>query len=193
MDLGMAMNSVTFLNWQPFYLLTLRLCPTMMKCTTHTPPKNKSSITRVVLYQPNYAHLGYTWIEKAQSWRLNSIFPGDKCDYCNLCGSFGICDMDKAPLCNSILGFRPKSPHDWDTMDWTQGCMQSRSWSCREKNKDGFRKLNSIKLPDTRKNLVDASMTLEECKTKCWQICSCTAYANLNIAGGRSGCVIWFD
>ncbi|KAK4255700.1 hypothetical protein QN277_008665 [Acacia crassicarpa] len=35
-------------------------------------------------------------------------------------------------------------------------------------------------------------MTLEECKAKCWENCSCNAYANSDIRDGGSGCVMWF-
>lgn len=33
-------------------------------------------------------------------------------------------------------------------------------------------------------------MTLEECKGKCWENCSCTAYGNSDKDG--SGCILWF-
>ena len=36
-------------------------------------------------------------------------------------------------------------------------------------------------------------MTLDECKNKCWENCSCTAYANSDIKGGGSGCAYWFS
>ncbi|KAK7256322.1 hypothetical protein RIF29_29764 [Crotalaria pallida] len=35
-------------------------------------------------------------------------------------------------------------------------------------------------------------MSLEECNAKCYQNCSCTAYANYDISGAGSGCVLWF-
>jgi hypothetical protein len=35
-------------------------------------------------------------------------------------------------------------------------------------------------------------MNLEECKKKCIKNCSCTAYSNLDIRNGGSGCLLWF-
>ncbi|XP_020208795.1 G-type lectin S-receptor-like serine/threonine-protein kinase At4g27290 [Cajanus cajan] len=154
--------------------------------------KNKSSISRVVMNQTVYARQRYIWIEEAQSWRLYTSVPREQCDYYKHCGSYGKCDMDEFPTCKCLLGFRPKSPQEWDTMDWSKGCVQSQSWKCREKNKDGFLKFSSLKLPDTKRTWVNASMRLEECKAKCWGNCACKAYANLDIRGGGSGCVIWF-
>ena len=37
---------------------------------------------------------------------------------------------------------------------------------------------------------------MEECKEKCWENCSCTAYANSDITesgSGFSGCILWFS
>ncbi|CAL5405757.1 unnamed protein product [Camellia sinensis] len=36
------------------------------------------------------------------------------------------------------------------------------------------------------------SMTLDECRIGCLKNCSCTAYANMDIRGGGSGCFLWF-
>ena len=60
------------------------------------------------------------------------------------------------------------------------------------KDRDNFVKFRSLKLPDTSYTWVNTSMTLEECKAKCWENCSCTAYSNSDIRNGGSGCVLWF-
>ena len=49
-----------------------------------------------------------------------------------------------------------------------------------------------MKLPDTSSSWYNNSTGLEECKGICLKNCSCTAYANLDIRGGGSGCLIWF-
>ncbi|KAI3735266.1 hypothetical protein L6452_14758 [Arctium lappa] len=36
-------------------------------------------------------------------------------------------------------------------------------------------------------------MTLDKCEMACTRDCSCTAYAQLNIRNGGSGCLLWFD
>ncbi|KAI9071357.1 hypothetical protein K1719_046684 [Acacia pycnantha] len=92
-----------------------------------------------------------------------------------------------------LKGFKPKSPRNWEMMDWTQGCIHSESWSCMVKNRDHFLNFSGLKLADTTHSWVNTSMTLEECKIKCWENCSCTAFANSDISsGGGSGCAIWF-
>ena len=36
-------------------------------------------------------------------------------------------------------------------------------------------------------------MNLEDCKKLCLENCSCVAYANLDMRGGGSGCLLWFS
>lgn len=49
-----------------------------------------------------------------------------------------------------------------------------------------------MKLPDTSSSWYNKSTGLGECKGICLKNCSCTAYANLDVRGGGSGCLIWF-
>ncbi|CAL5321788.1 unnamed protein product [Camellia sinensis] len=48
-------------------------------------------------------------------------------------------------------------------------------------------------MPDTRSSWFDKSMTLRECEMMCLKNCSYMAYANLDITGGGSGCLLWFE
>lgn len=50
-----------------------------------------------------------------------------------------------------------------------------------------------MKFPDTNNSWYNQSMTLGECEMACKKNCSCTAYANLDIRNGGSGCLLWFD
>ncbi|XWS09903.1 hypothetical protein CRYUN_Cryun39dG0029600 [Craigia yunnanensis] len=52
--------------------------------------------------------------------------------------------------------------------------------------------VSGVKLPDSRQSPVNNTMNLEECKIQCSKDCSCTAYANLDIRDGGSGCLLWF-
>jgi len=36
-------------------------------------------------------------------------------------------------------------------------------------------------------------MNLENCQKSCLNNCSCTAYTNLDICDGGSGCLLWFN
>ncbi|KAG5020595.1 hypothetical protein JHK87_016450 [Glycine soja] len=153
---------------------------------------DKSVISRIIMNQTLYVRQRLTWNTDSQMWRVSSELPGDLCDRYNTCGAFGICDLSEAPVCKCLDGFKPKSPRNWTQMNWNQGCGHNQTWSCREKNKDGFKKFSNVKAPDTERSWVNASMTLEECKHKCTENCSCMAYANSDIRGEGSGCAIWF-
>ncbi|XP_028800934.1 G-type lectin S-receptor-like serine/threonine-protein kinase At4g27290 isoform X2 [Neltuma alba] len=154
--------------------------------------QNKSVITRVVLNGTTSYRQRYNWVEQTKSWRLYSSVPRDNCDNYNLCGPYGNCIVNDSPPCQCLSGFKPKSPQNYSALDWTQGCVRSESWSCGVKNRDGFRRFSGLKIPDTRKAWVNASMTLGDCRMKCLANCSCTAYANLYVTGGGIGCLIWF-
>ncbi|KAI5420096.1 hypothetical protein KIW84_044043 [Lathyrus oleraceus] len=160
----------------------------------HYQPKDPSLLSRIVINQTVSALQRFIWVEENQKWILYLNVPRDECDNYNRCSSFGICAMiGKSSMCECLSGFTPKSPQNWSVKDWSQGCMRNENWRCREKNKDGFIKFQNVKVPDTKKSWISKSMTLETCKVKCWENCSCTAYANSNITGNGSGCIIWFS
>lgn len=56
---------------------------------------------------------------------------------------------------------------------------------------DRFLHMQNVKLPDTTSVFVNRSMGLVECGDLCQRNCSCTAYANIEISNGGSGCVMW--
>ncbi|KAH1247648.1 G-type lectin S-receptor-like serine/threonine-protein kinase [Glycine max] len=148
---------------------------------------NKSVISIVVMNQTLLRRQRNIWIPENGTWRLFQTAPRDICDTYNPCGSYANCMVDSSPVCQCLEGFKPKS---LDTME--QGCVRSEPWSCKVEGRDGFRKFVGLKFPDTTHSWINKSMTLEECKVKCWENCSCTAYANLDIRGAGSGCSIWF-
>ncbi|KAI9079144.1 hypothetical protein K1719_038870 [Acacia pycnantha] len=154
--------------------------------------KNESLIARFVLNQSLYSSLDRIWSEDGQRWITYSFAPSDNCERYNRCGPNGNCVVGETPICQCLKGFLPKSPKNWNAMDWSDGCIRNKSWSCKDKNRDYFVKISGLKSPDATYCLVNASMTLEECKAKCWENCSCNAYANSDIRDGGSGCVMCF-
>ncbi|KAK7405147.1 hypothetical protein VNO78_06345 [Psophocarpus tetragonolobus] len=154
--------------------------------------KNSSVISIIVLNQTLYLRQRITWIPHTRTWSVYQSLPQDSCDVYNVCGAYGRCVINASPVCQCLEGFKPKSPQDWNQMDWTKGCVHSEPWKCGVDNKDGFRRIEGMKMPDTTHSWINRSMTLEDCKAKCLQNCSCTAYANLDTSGGGSGCSIWF-
>jgi hypothetical protein len=151
--------------------------------------KDKSLISRVVMNQTSSSRERTTWIEGDKVWRLYSSIPRDYCDTYGLCGPNGNCVLNGSPVCQCLKAFKPKSPKLWSLMDWSQGCIRNKPLSCHT---DGFVKLVDLKLPDTTYSWMNKNMSLEECRVKCLNNCSCMAYTNSDIREGGSGCAIWF-
>ncbi|GMN63007.1 hypothetical protein TIFTF001_032089 [Ficus carica] len=126
---------------------------------------NNSLISMMVLNQTSATRQRFNWMD--QSWRLYSAVPKDNCDTYGRCGANGYCAKYENPLCQCLKGFKPKSPENWNLRDWSQGCAREILLNCEDKDreKDG---------------------------AKCLSNCSCVAYANFDISGKGSGCIIWF-
>ncbi|XP_028086810.1 G-type lectin S-receptor-like serine/threonine-protein kinase At4g27290 [Camellia sinensis] len=93
-------------------------------------------------------------------------------------------------MCQCLQGFEPKYLREWDVADWSNGCVRRTQLGCGVSN--GFLQYSNVKLPDMRYCWFNESMTLDECRIGCLKNCSCTAYANMDIRGGGSGCFLWF-
>ncbi|XP_052733748.1 G-type lectin S-receptor-like serine/threonine-protein kinase At4g27290 isoform X2 [Vigna angularis] len=154
--------------------------------------KNASVISIIVMNQTLYLRHRVTWIPEAKAWTIYQSLPIDSCDVYNTCGSNGKCAIAGSPICQCLDGFVPKSSQQWNAMDWREGCVRSAEWKCGVKDRDGFRRFATMKLPNSTGSWVNGSMTLEECRNRCLANCSCTAYSNLDTRGGGSGCSIWF-
>ncbi|GMH11943.1 hypothetical protein Nepgr_013784 [Nepenthes gracilis] len=131
-----------------------------------------------------------TWNNLTQEWDIYLAAPADSCDTYAVCGAFGSCNIVNSPACGCLKGFTPKSPKDWDSGNWSDGCVRLTQLDC--KSGDGFIKHSNVKLPDTRRSWYNTSMNLKECEKLCLQDCNCTAYSNLDVRGGGSGCLLWF-
>ncbi|CAL5393087.1 unnamed protein product [Camellia sinensis] len=133
----------------------------------------------------------FTWIDRTQEWVLYLTAPTDNCDNYKLCGPNGKCNVGNSPVCGCLNKFVPQNQTEWGNGDWSNGCARRTALNCY--NGDGFLKYSRYKMPDTRNSWFDKSMTLRECEMMCLKNCSCMAYANLDITGGGSGCLLWFE
>jgi hypothetical protein len=154
--------------------------------------KNSSVISIIVFNQTISLRQRLVWIPESKIWSVYQTLPQDSCDVYNVCGANGQCVLDASPMCQCLDGFKPKLPQQWNSTDWTQGCVRNGNWSCGVKNRDGFKRITRIKLPDTTHSWIDEKMTLGDCKVKCLENCSCSAYSSLDSTGTGSGCSIWF-
>ncbi|XAR67509.1 Non-specific serine/threonine protein kinase [Bertholletia excelsa] len=124
-----------------------------------------------------------------KGWKVYLSSPSDICDNYNSCGPYGSCQVTGSPVCRCLSSkFVPKRPEQWESGDWSSGCVRRTPMNC---STDGFLTFSRYKLPDTRYSWFNRSMTLKECKVLCLRNCSCMAYSSLNISGGESGCLIW--
>ncbi|KAF3533454.1 hypothetical protein DY000_02037648 [Brassica cretica] len=131
----------------------------------------------------------FTWIEAIQNWNQFWYAPKDQCDEYKECGTYGYCDSNTYPVCNCMRGFEPRNPQAWGLRDGSDGCVRKTALSCN--GGDGFVRLKKMKLPDTAATSVDRGIGIKECEEKCKSDCNCTAFANTDIRGGGSGCVVW--
>ncbi|KAK7362978.1 hypothetical protein VNO77_05103 [Canavalia gladiata] len=129
-----------------------------------------------------------TWIPSSQVWNKFWYAPKDQCDSYKECGPFGICDTNASPVCQCVKGFRPKNQQAWNLRDGSDGCVRNTELECES---DRFLYLENVKLPETTTVFVNRTMGLTECGDLCQRNCSCTAYANIEITNGGTGCVMW--
>ncbi|KAJ9554441.1 hypothetical protein OSB04_018486 [Centaurea solstitialis] len=130
------------------------------------------------------------WIERTQEWVVYADVDADSCGRYAICGPYGSCNINKRPPCSCMKGFEPRIPEEWKASDWSSGCQRKIPLNCE--SGDGFRRIPGVKLPDTQRSWYNLSMTIGECEMACRENCNCTAYANLDIRNGGSGCLLWF-
>ncbi|CAM8905987.1 unnamed protein product [Rhodiola kirilowii] len=130
----------------------------------------------------------YIWSNMNQNWNLTFYFLKDNCETYNRCGPYASCNTNKSPICECLTGYIPKSQKEWNSANWTQGCVRTANCS----NGDKFPKHSNVKVPDTRNAYGNMSLSLEECRIACLENCSCTAYGNWYVTYEGSGCLLWF-
>ncbi|KAG8640665.1 G-type lectin S-receptor-like serine/threonine-protein kinase At4g27290 isoform X2 [Manihot esculenta] len=156
--------------------------------TIHT--QNNLVISRFTIDPSGIPQL-LTWDDQTHEWTIFNAAVLDQCENYALCGAYSNCNIKKSSVCECLDGFTPKSPKDWDSQVWSDGCVPKTPLKCKDKS--GFLKIESSKLPDTSSCWFDEKTDLKECERLCLLNCSCTAYANLDIRDGGSGCLLWFD
>ncbi|XP_064971917.1 receptor-like serine/threonine-protein kinase SD1-8 isoform X2 [Musa acuminata AAA Group] len=131
------------------------------------------------------------WVDDSKFWNPIWYAPMDPCDTIFPCGPNAVCDTSRPLLCGCPQGFQPKNPTNWEFRDGSDGCVRKSEVDCRN-GTDGFVLVSGAKLPDTSSSTVEwVGTTLDQCRAKCLKNCSCTAYAQANISGSGSGCLLW--
>ncbi|KAL2341981.1 hypothetical protein Fmac_009921 [Flemingia macrophylla] len=131
-----------------------------------------------------------TWVPSGSTWTTFWYAPKDQCDDYGACGPYGVCDSNASPVCTCMRGFVPKNVQAWNLRDGSDGCVRKSDLDC---GSDGFLHVEDVKLPETSNVFANRSMSLRECQALCRRNCSCMAYANIEVANGGRGCVMWTD
>ncbi|XP_050218668.1 G-type lectin S-receptor-like serine/threonine-protein kinase At4g27290 [Mercurialis annua] len=156
---------------------------------------NSSLLLRMVINQQGVVEQ-LIWVSGARGWMVFRTLMTDQCDNYAMCGTYGSCNINNSPMCSCLKGFVPKVPREWNVADWSNGCVRKTPLACSQ---DEFLKFTSVKLPETRTSWSNVAgymamnMSLDECHFLCMKNCNCSAYANLDIRGGGSDCLLWFN
>ncbi|XP_030469199.2 G-type lectin S-receptor-like serine/threonine-protein kinase At4g27290 [Syzygium oleosum] len=146
----------------------------------------------ISIYALNQSGLIQRLLRKKESspWDVMISFPRDPCDNYGQCGANGVCRSKGDPRCQCLQGFMPKSQEEWQVLNSTSGCIRKARLNCS--HEEGFLKLSMLILPDLIDFRLNKNMSLKECKVECLKNCSCTAYADSDVRGRGSGCLMWF-
>ncbi|XP_056848301.1 G-type lectin S-receptor-like serine/threonine-protein kinase At1g61360 [Raphanus sativus] len=129
------------------------------------------------------------WLDQATGWIKHFEGPRSSCDLYGTCGPNGLCirSTKSTPTCECLKGFVPKSDDEWNSGNWTRGCVRRTELSsCRGKDtSDGFYRVANMKPPDSYElvSFGDA----EECRKGCLSNCSCLAFSYIK----GIGCLVW--
>ena len=149
------------------------------------------SVPTMLVLDENATSQRFTWANRTGEWKPYSSTHTDDCDTYNLCGRNSNCNIASTPKCVCLTGFEPKYEKDWESGDWSNGCVRRTQLDCQGGG-DKFKPYTQVKVPDTNQSWYNMGLNLQECKEICLRNCTCTAYANTNITEGGSGCLLWF-
>ncbi|XP_026400983.1 G-type lectin S-receptor-like serine/threonine-protein kinase At1g11330 [Papaver somniferum] len=142
---------------------------------------------RYVLDQHGAFH-GKEWEANLNNWSEFWSSQSNICDTFGMCGPFGSCKSSNSPICSCLSGFRPKFEDEWSNGNWSGGCVRITQLECQNTslgNSDGFKRLESMKIPDYAS--LSLVIQMENCKKICLKNCSCLAYAH----DSGIGCMTW--
>ena len=99
-------------------------------------------------------------MDTTKSWEIGITTQADVCENYAHCGVYSTCDINKSPVCSCLDGFKPKFPNDWNSANWSGGCLRETPLACNDR--DGFQNYKNVKLPNTCFSWFDSKMNLKE-------------------------------
>ncbi|KAG4980559.1 hypothetical protein JHK82_033801 [Glycine max] len=152
------------------------------------------SVFSIYTLTPSGTTRNLFWTTQTRTRPVLSSGEVDQCGKYAMCGTNSICNFDgNYATCECLKGYVPKSPDQWNIASWSDGCVPRNKSNCENSYTDGFFKYTHLKIPDTSSSWFSKTMNLDECRKSCLENCFCTAYANLDIRDGGSGCLLWFN
>ncbi|KAG5224931.1 G-type lectin S-receptor serine/threonine-protein kinase [Salix suchowensis] len=124
------------------------------------------------------------------SWILYWLEPSDRCSFFDACGTFGSCNSLNRMLCKCLPGFQPKSPDNWKSGNFSEGCERISPLCNKEVAVESFLELKMMKAgkADDEFDYSDEY----ECFNKCLSRCECQAYSYQKAEKGDNiTCWIW--
>ncbi|KAL3736241.1 hypothetical protein ACJRO7_025231 [Eucalyptus globulus] len=111
-----------------------------------------------------------TYLETSKEWSQLWSQPRQECDVYRFCGSFSICNGYPFPSCDRLDGFRPSDQKNWQQNDTSAGCVRRIQLQCEQMergngDKDGFLKMDHVKLPDYPNSM--GVISTEACEAAC--------------------------
>ncbi|CAI0431225.1 unnamed protein product [Linum tenue] len=141
------------------------------------------------------------WRTGYDDWKEYWATPTQKCDSYGRCGANGLCDPSNFNTfeCSCLPGYEPKSPTSWRLFDGSGGCVSKASESEVSDGfcgvGEGFVRVQKVKVPDSTGSVWVGKKGGSElsCEDECRKNCSCSAYAEMESAGGKvKGCLLWY-
>ncbi|KAG5224923.1 G-type lectin S-receptor serine/threonine-protein kinase [Salix suchowensis] len=115
----------------------------------------------------------FSW--RNATWILNWWEPSDPCSVFDACGTFGSCNSLNMMLCKCLPGFQPKSPDNWKSGNFSEGCERMSPLCNNDVAVESFLELKMMK---AGKADVEFDYSFEnECFHKCLSRCDCQAYS----------------
>ncbi|XP_056171687.1 G-type lectin S-receptor-like serine/threonine-protein kinase At1g61370 isoform X2 [Syzygium oleosum] len=135
------------------------------------------------------------WDVGAKVWLTYWAGPNNTCEIYGTCGPFGVCNSINFPICRCLDGFVPKSNEEWNSENWTGGCVRETELNCQKNTStsastivknDVFWQMSRMKLPDSG-DYLSGIRDQEGCLSWCLSNCSCMAYSYVSTIG----CMVW--
>ncbi|KAL8208492.1 hypothetical protein R6Q57_007904 [Mikania cordata] len=188
---GLRFSGASEFSRNPIFTYNMIINETMVAFTYNLV--NNSIVSKFALDSSGELQRS-VWVENAKKWQIIVKLPRGICDTYNICGAYGSCSTMNSQTCSCFneTQFVARDPKGWEDADWSGGCVRRTPLDCKNEP-DGFIKYANVKLPDTHTSWFNRSMNISECEEVCLKNCSCMAYANTNITGEGSGCLLWFN